>query len=111
MKLRTGDTVIVTAGREKGKQGQIKAVIPAQNRVIVDGVNLYTRHLKPQLGQAGQSLTRERSLPTASVAIINDKGQPDRVGYSVAKDGSKTRIFKKTGKPVPEPKKTDSEKK
>jgi hypothetical protein len=57
-------------------------------------------------GRAGSKNSIERPLPTAKVAIINDKGQADRIGYSVAKDGSKTRIFKKTGVVVPEPKKT-----
>lgn len=100
MKFKVGDTVLVTAGKDKGKQGEITQVIVDKNAVIVAGVNMYTRNIKPMFGQAGQQVTKERPLATAKIAIVNDKGMPDRIGYSVAKDGSKTRVFKKTGKPV-----------
>jgi large subunit ribosomal protein L24 len=104
MKLKVGDTVLVTAGKDKGKTAKVLKVVRDKEKVVVEGVNLYTRHFKPMNGQAGRKVRKERPLPTASVAIINDKGERDRIGYSVAKDGSKVRIFKKTGAPVPEPK-------
>jgi large subunit ribosomal protein L24 len=65
---------------------------------------MYTRHIKASSGKAGEKVRKERPMHTANVAIINDKGQPDRIGYAVAKDGSKERIFRKTGKTVPEQK-------
>ena len=65
---------------------------------------MYTRHYKPMQGQPGKTVRRERALTAASVAIINDKDERDRIGYQVAKDGTKTRIFRKTGAVVPEPK-------
>lgn len=101
MKLRVGDQVIVTGGKDKGKKGPVVKVLPTENKVVVEGVNLYVKHLKPMGDQAGQRLTYPRALPTANVAIINDKGEADRVGYSVGKDGEKTRVFKKTGNVVP----------
>lgn len=105
MKFKTGDTVLVTAGKDKGKKGEIIRVMPELDRVVVKDVNMYVKHTKPMQGRAGSKAKVERALPTAKVAIINDKGQQDRIGYAVAKDGSKTRIFKKTGASVPEPKK------
>jgi large subunit ribosomal protein L24 len=105
MKFRVGDTVLVTGGKDKGKKGQITQVIRQENAVVVDGMNMYVKHVKPQGGQAGQKVSRSRPLPTAKVAILNNEGKQDRIGYKVAKDGSKVRVFKKTGKEVPSPKK------
>jgi large subunit ribosomal protein L24 len=104
MKFKVGDTVLVTGGKDKGKQGKILRVYPLEETVIVADVNMYTRHVKPMAGRAGEKMRLPRPLPTAKVAIINEKGAADRIGYSVAKDGQKTRVFKKTGASVPEPK-------
>lgn len=105
MKFKVGDEVLITGGKDKGKKGTIIKVLPAQEKVVVEGVNLYVKHMRPMGDRAGQKLTLPRPLPTAKVAIINDKGQADRIGYQITKDGQKTRVFKKTGKVVSEPKK------
>jgi large subunit ribosomal protein L24 len=105
MKFRVGDTVLVTGGKDKGKQGKIIGVMNERDAVVVDGVNLYVKHIKPQGETAGQKVQRPRALPTAKVAIINGEGKADRIGFKVNKDGSKVRIFKKTGKEVPTPEK------
>jgi len=105
MKIKVGDSVIVTAGKDKGTSAKVIKTYPKENMLIVEGANMYTRNFKPQQGQPGRQVRRERPLPMAKVAIINDKGKADRVGYSVGKDGSKVRIFKKTGSLVPDPKK------
>ena len=97
MKLQIGDKVLVTAGKDKGKQGEVVRVLPNTDRVIIQGVNMYVRHMKKMQDRAGEKVTKERPLPTANIAVINDKGQPDRIGYKVAKNGDKVRIFKKTG--------------
>jgi large subunit ribosomal protein L24 len=89
MKFRVGDSVIVTAGKDKGKT------------VVVENINIYVKHIKPVQGQEGRRVENPRPLPTANVAIVNNEGKADRIGYKVNKDGSKVRIFKKTGKPVP----------
>lgn len=104
MKFKVGDTVLVTAGKDKGKKGEIVRVLPESDKVVVEGANKYVKHIKPMQGRAGSKVSVERALSTAKVAIVNEKGQTDRIGYTVAKDGSKTRIFKKTGTVVPEPK-------
>ncbi len=111
MKFKVGDQVLVTGGKDKGKKGQIIRVLATVEKVVVENVNMYVKHLKPVADRAGQKLTLPRPLPTAKVAIINDKGQADRIGYQITKDGTKTRVFKKTGQPVPEPAKKSKDSK
>lgn len=105
MKFKLGDQVLITAGKDKGKKGEIVKVLPKKNQVVVEGMNLYTRHqpAMPALGKPGEKITRERPLDTAKIAIINDQGEPDRIGYKINKDGSKVRIFKKTGEVIDSP--------
>lgn len=103
MKLKVGDKVLVTAGKDKGRNGEIVSVLPKKDRVVVRGINLYTKHVKPYAGRPGEKKVLERALPTANVAILNDKNEADRIGYKINKDGSKDRIFKKTGKVIEVP--------
>ena len=104
MKFKVGDQVKVTSGKDNGKVSKIVRVIPKKDTVVVEGANMYVKHVRPQGGQAGDKVSMERPLSTAKIAVVNDKGAVDRVGYKVAKDGSKTRVFKKTGAVMPEPK-------
>jgi large subunit ribosomal protein L24 len=97
MKFTIGDNVLVTAGKDKGKKGEIVKTFPKKNTVIVKDANIYAKHIKPQAGRPGEIIRRERPMPTAKIAILNDKGEVDRVGYKVTKDGKKERVFKKTG--------------
>lgn len=100
MKFKVGDTVLVTGGKDKGKQAKVTRVIPHKDRVVVEGVNMYVKHIKPMQGRAGEKIRRERPLPTANVAIINSEtGKVDRIGYKEV-GGKKVRIFKKTGKEI-----------
>ncbi len=101
MKLQVGDKVLVTGGKDKGKTSVVRLALPKEDRVVVEGVNMYSRHIKPTQGRPGEKIRVERPLPTAKVAIINDKGVADRISYKVAKDGTKTRMFTKTGAVVP----------
>ncbi len=103
MKLLVGDTVLVTGGKDKGKKSKVVRVVRARNAVVLEGVNLYVKHVKPFNGQPGQRVQRPRPLNVGNVAIINNEGKQDRVGYKVSKDGSKVRVFKKTGKEIPTP--------
>ena len=102
MKFKVGDKVLVTAGKDKGQKGEIVKVFPTLNKVIVKGFNMYSKHIKPVGDRAGDRVRKERPLPVAKIAILNDKGKVDRIGYQVAKDGTKERVFKKTGQPVPD---------
>lgn len=101
MKFRVGDTVKITAGKDKGKQGKILRVDAVAEQVVVEGMNLFVKHIKKQGERSGQRVLRERPLPTGNIAIVNPKTKRvDRVGYQVKKDGTKVRIFKKTGEVI-----------
>lgn len=101
MKFKVGDQVLVTGGKDKGTISKITRVMPELNKVVVEGANMYTKHIKPFAGRPGEKVRRERPLPTANIAIYNPKTKSrDRVGVKTAKDGSKTRIFKKTGEAI-----------
>ena len=100
MKLKIGDKVLVTAGKDKGKKSEIIAVYPAEDKILVKDVNLYFKHIKPLMDRPGEKVRRERSMSVAKVAILNDKDQADRIAYKVTADGKKERIFKKTGQVI-----------
>ncbi|HAU99037.1 MAG: 50S ribosomal protein L24 [Microgenomates group bacterium GW2011_GWF2_45_18] len=101
MKLQKNDMVKVTAGKDKGKSGKILRVYPKENKVIVEGVNMYVKHIKKQGQKSGERVIKERSLPSSNVAILNpDTNKIDRVGYMVDDTGNKVRIYKKTKKVV-----------
>ena len=85
MKFKVKDKVLITAGKDKGKEGEIIEVLPKKNRVVVKDVNLYTKHVKPYGGREGERVRRERPLPLAKIAIVNDQGEADRIGYPAAK--------------------------
>jgi len=110
MKFKVGDQVLVTGGKDKGKKGKITAVFAKENRAVVENVNMYVKHRKPLNGQPGERLVLPRPLPTANFAILNNEGKQDRVGYQVNKSGEKIRIYKKTGKAVPELERTNKKK-
>lgn len=97
MKIKKGDQVLVTAGKDKGKQGKAVKILPPVRRVIVEKVNIYVKHIKPRgKGQPGQILKRERPLPAANVALLCPKcKQQTRVGYKIDRAGKKVRVCRK----------------
>ena len=99
MRIRKGDTVQVINGKDKGKTGEVLRTLPVENRVIVQGINLRTRHVKPsQEGEAGRIITEEASLHASNVMLYSkDKKVASRVELITEKDGSKKRRLKKTG--------------
>ncbi len=100
-KLRKGDTVVVIAGKDKGKQGTILAV--KADRVKVEGINIVTKHQKPNqmLGKEGGIVKQEAFLHISNVAIFNAATQKaDRIAYQVNSDGKKERIYRSTGEVV-----------
>ena len=101
MKLRVGDTVQVIAGSDKGKTGEVIQILRKENRIVVEGVNMVTKHIKPsQADPEGGIVTREAPIHVSNVAYYDSKAkEPVKVGYSV-EDGVKIRINKKTGKPL-----------
>ena len=96
MKIKKGDTVKVIAGKDKGKEGKVLAVNVKDNTVIVEGINMVTKHNKPSAAnQAGGITTKEAALHVSNVMLVVD-GKATRVGYEVEKDG-KVRVCKKCG--------------
>ena len=100
MKLRKGDTVKVIAGKDKGKEGVVMTVLPKDNKVIIDGVNVAKKHQKAR-SQTQQGGIIDRDMPVdASNVMLLHKGKPTRVGYKVNADGTKVRIAKTTGEEI-----------
>jgi large subunit ribosomal protein L24 len=100
MKFKVNDQVIITAGKDKGVKSVITQVFPKENKVIVKDANFYVKHVKPipMMNRPGERTRQERPIGLGNIAILNDKGEPDRIGYKISEDGKKQRIFKKTGK-------------
>lgn len=99
MHVKKGDTVQVISGRDKGKVGAISRIIPKTSQVVVEGVNVRTKHVKPQQeGESGQIITFEAPIHSSNVMLYSDKEKTaSRVGYTFAEDGRKVRMLKKTG--------------
>jgi large subunit ribosomal protein L24 len=102
MRLRKGDTVQVISGKDKGKTGEVLRTLPYENRVVVQGVNLRTRHVKPtQEGESGRIVTEEASLHASNVMLYSTSQKvASRVEMVTEKDGSKKRRLKKTGEVI-----------
>lgn len=95
-KIRKGDEVVVLTGKDKGKRGTV-SVVHANGRLIVEGVSVVKKHVKPNpmRGVAGGIVEREASIDGSNVAIFNAAtGKADRVGFRVMEDGKKARFFK-----------------
>ena len=99
MRLKKGDTGQVIAGKDKGKTGEVLRTLPYDNRVVVQGINLRTRHVKPtQEGETGRIVTEEASVHASNVMLYSTTKQvASRVEIVVEKDGTKKRRLKKTG--------------
>lgn len=96
--VRKGDTVMVTSGDHKGQTGQILRVIPDKERVVVKGINLKTKHVKPnRINPQGGIITREEPIHISKVSPVVD-GKPTRVRFRVLPDGSKVRVAVRGGK-------------
>ena len=99
MRIRKGDTVQVINGKDKGKTGEVLRILPIENRVVVQGVNIRTRHVKPtQEGETGRITSEEASLHASNVMLYSkSKKVASRVEWVIEKDGTKKRRLKKTG--------------
>lgn len=100
-RLKKGDTVVVTSGRDKGKSGEIIEVLRSDNRVKVRGVNIVKRHQRPTQTHQGGIIEMEAPLHISNVALRDPKtGAPSRVGYKTLEDGRKVRFAKASGEVV-----------
>ena len=95
--VKKGDEVVVINGKNRGKRGKVMQVSPKEGKVIVEGVNVVTKHVKPrQMGEPGGLIKAESALYADKVQLICPKcGKPTRVGHDVDKNGKKVRVCKK----------------
>jgi len=102
IRLKKDDTVVVLAGKYKGKTGKVVATHPRENKVTVEGINIVKKHQKPNKAHPqGGILEITKPIWVSKVAIVDPSTKKaSRIGYSVAKDGTKTRVFKKSGKEI-----------
>ncbi|HSX31823.1 MAG TPA: 50S ribosomal protein L24 [Candidatus Saccharimonadales bacterium] len=102
MRLKKGDTVIVLAGKYKGKTGKITATHPTLNKVTVEGINIVKKHVKPnRTYPQGGIIEMTKPVWVSKVAIVEPTTKKaSRIGYAIGKDGVKTRVFKKSGKEI-----------
>ncbi|WP_272994074.1 50S ribosomal protein L24 [Spongiibacter tropicus] len=101
-KIKREDEVIVLTGKDKGKRGKVQKVLD-ESRVLVSGINMIKKHQRPnpQLGVAGGIVEKEAPIQVSNVAIYYPStNKADRVGFKVAEDGSKTRVFKSSGEAI-----------
>ncbi len=106
MRIRTDDTVMVVAGKDRGKKGKVVRVDPKRRRVYVEGLNIVKRHQRPrsmtdaQTGQAG-IIDKEGPIDVSNVVLLDPSDdKPTRVGVRRSDDGARVRYSKRTGKPI-----------
>ena len=99
-KIKKGDRVQVLTGKDKGRQGNVLKVLPKEDRVVVEGLNMVQRHTRPtQSDPQGGIKSKEAALHISNVAIVDSKGKPTRVGFRVEGD-KKVRVAKTTGEVI-----------
>jgi large subunit ribosomal protein L24 len=100
MKIRKGDNVIVLTGRDKGKKGSVLKVLPAEDRVIVQGVNVVKRHTRPSAQQTGGIVEKEGAIHVSNIALVDPAdGKATRVGYRII-DTRKVRFARRSGEVI-----------
>ncbi len=100
-KIKKGDKVVVLAGRDKGRSGEVLQVLPKLDRAIVRGVNLVKRHQRQTPRQEGGILSKEATIHLSNLALADPKdGKPSRVGFKILDDGRKVRVAKHSGEVI-----------
>ena len=98
-RIRTGDSSVVLTGKDRGKSGKVRQILPKEGRVIVEGVNIVKRHTKARgPGQPGGIIEKEATIHISNLAHIDPASQkPTRVGYKFLDDGRKVRVARRSG--------------
>jgi large subunit ribosomal protein L24 len=103
LKIKKGDHVIVLAGRDKGKHGEVVKMMPKENRALVRGVNVVRRHQRQTASQDGGIISKEAPINISNLALEDPKdGKPTRVGFKFLDDGTKVRFAKRSGEVISE---------
>ena len=101
LKIKKGDTVVVLTGRDKGKSGAVLRAIPSDNKVVVQGINVAKRHTRQSPSAQGGIVEKEMPIHVSNVSHIDPKdNKPTRVGFKILKDGTKTRIARRSGEVI-----------
>lgn len=99
MRIRKGDRVRVLGGKDRGKEGVVMRALPAEGRVIVEGVNVAKRHVRPtRAAMQGGIINKDMPMPVSSVAIVCSRCGPTRIGMRFTEDGTKVRVCRKCGR-------------
>ncbi|ATU91829.1 50S ribosomal protein L24 [Phyllobacterium zundukense] len=96
-KIRKGDRVVVLAGKDKGRTGEVIKVLPKDEQALVRGINVVKRHQKQTQNQEAGIISKEAPLHLSNIAIADKDGKPTRVGFKVLEDGKKVRVAKRSG--------------
>jgi large subunit ribosomal protein L24 len=100
-KIRKGDKVVVLAGKDKGRTGEVVQVKPKEDRAVVRGVNMIKRHQRQNANQEGGIITREAPIHLSNISLVDPKdGKPTRVGFKKLDDGRKVRVAKRSGEQI-----------
>ena len=103
LKIKKGDHVIVIAGRDKGKHGEVVEMFPKESRAVVRGVNVVRRHQKQTAALEGGIISKEAPIHVSNLALEDPKdGKPTRIGFKFLDDGKKVRFAKRSGEVIPE---------
>ena len=101
LKIKKGDNVVVISGRDKGRAGEVLRVLPAENRLIVQGVHMARRHTKPRMGDPGGIVEKELTIHVSNVAHVDPRsGKPTRIGFKILDDGRKVRVARRSGEVI-----------
>ena len=102
IRLKKGDTVVVRTGKYKGQTGKVVATHPSENKVTVEGINIVKKHVKPNKAYPqGGIIEMTKPIWVSKVAIVDPSTKKaSRIGFTVDKDGNKTRVFKSSGKEI-----------
>src|SRR5690606_12219590 len=99
--FRSGDKVVVLAGKDKGRTGEVLRVMPKEDRALVRGINIVVRHQRQTQNQEGGLIRKEAPIHLSNLAVADPKdGKPTRVGFRVEKDGTKVRVAKRSGEVI-----------
>ena len=100
-KIRKGDKVVVLAGKDKGRSGEVLSVAPKDDKAIVRGVNMIRKHQKQSQSQEGGIISKEAPIHLSNIALADPKdGKPTRVGFQIQGDGKKVRVAKRSGEVI-----------
>ena len=100
-KIKKGDRVIVTTGRDKGKKGDVLKVFPSENRALVSGINMVKRHQRQTQTQQGGIVSKESTIHLSNLAHIDpSSGKATRTGFKILDDGRKVRVARKSGEVI-----------